>query len=184
MQSDKEHPNDDSRGRRRSVDFTLEDKRKILTGVAPTGSSKTKARRVREAAAKRRRLSQAALKAVIEAGGDVDSWRRLKREKLLTVESKQLAIETEASTRDDAVWTLPPASPDCHSLKEFPPQPVPVEPHSPSLASISSVFTGDQLPAQTALDTGRIGYKRVSRACDRCRLKRIRVCSLYTNFVR
>ncbi|KAM3425374.1 hypothetical protein BST61_g7320 [Cercospora zeina] len=54
------------------VNFTPGDAGKILNGVAPSGSSKTKARREREAADKRRRLSQAALQAVIEAGGDVE----------------------------------------------------------------------------------------------------------------
>jgi hypothetical protein len=58
-----------------------------LTGVAPSGSSKTKARREKEAAEKRRKLSQAAMKAVMEAGGDVDSLRRLEREGLLVLES-------------------------------------------------------------------------------------------------
>lgn len=69
------------------VNFTPDDSRKILTGVAPSGSSKTKARREKEAADKRRKLSQAAMKAVIEAGGDVDSLRRLEREGLLMLES-------------------------------------------------------------------------------------------------
>lgn len=44
---------------------------KILTGVAPSGSSKTKARREKEAAEKRRKLSEAAVRAVLLAGGDV-----------------------------------------------------------------------------------------------------------------
>lgn len=69
------------------VNFTPDDSRKILTGVAPSGSSKTKARREKEAADKRRKLSQAAMKAVMEAGGDVDSLRRLERESLLMLES-------------------------------------------------------------------------------------------------
>lgn len=69
------------------VNFTPHDSRKILTGVAPSGSSKTKARREKEAADKRRKLSQAAMKAVIEAGGDVDSLRCLEREGLLVLES-------------------------------------------------------------------------------------------------
>lgn len=54
------------------VNFTPHDSTKILSGVAPSGSSKTKARREKEAADKRRRLSQAAVKAVVEAGGDLD----------------------------------------------------------------------------------------------------------------
>jgi hypothetical protein len=65
------------------VNFTPHDSRKILTGVAPSGSSKTKARREKEAADKRRKLSQAAVQAVMEAGGDVGSLRRLEREGLL-----------------------------------------------------------------------------------------------------
>ncbi|KAF2249495.1 hypothetical protein BU26DRAFT_519544 [Trematosphaeria pertusa] len=65
------------------VNFTPDDSRKILTGVAPSGSSKTKARREKEAAEKRRKLSQAAMKAVMEAGGDVG---RLEREGLLVLE--------------------------------------------------------------------------------------------------
>jgi hypothetical protein len=69
------------------VNFTPHDSRKILTGVAPSGSSKTKARREKEAAEKRRKLSQAAMKAVLEAGGDVDSLRRLEREGLLVLET-------------------------------------------------------------------------------------------------
>ncbi|KAH8687811.1 hypothetical protein BGZ60DRAFT_522453 [Tricladium varicosporioides] len=55
------------------VNFTPSDSKKILTGVAPSGSSKTKARREKEAIEKRRKLSQAAVKAVKAAGGDVDS---------------------------------------------------------------------------------------------------------------
>jgi hypothetical protein len=66
------------------VNFTPDDSRKILTGVAPSGSSKTKARREKEAADRRRKLSQAAVKAVIEAGGDLG---RLEKEGLLVMES-------------------------------------------------------------------------------------------------
>ncbi|KAF2703255.1 hypothetical protein K504DRAFT_392907 [Pleomassaria siparia CBS 279.74] len=65
------------------VNFTPDDSKKILTGVAPSGSSKTKARREKEAADKRRRLSQAAVKAVIEAGGDL---ARLEKEGLLVMD--------------------------------------------------------------------------------------------------
>ncbi|GAB7351550.1 hypothetical protein MBLNU459_g2181t1 [Dothideomycetes sp. NU459] len=54
------------------VNFTPSDSAKLLTGVAPSGSSKTKAKREKEAADKRRKLSQAAVKAVFEAGGDID----------------------------------------------------------------------------------------------------------------
>lgn len=69
------------------VNFTPDDSRKILTGVAPSGSSKTKARREKEAAEKRRKLSQAAVKAVIEAGGDVERLKMLEREGLCVFES-------------------------------------------------------------------------------------------------
>jgi hypothetical protein len=54
------------------VNFTPSDSRKILTGVAPSGSSKTRARREKEAMEKRRKLSMAALRAVRAAGGDVE----------------------------------------------------------------------------------------------------------------
>jgi hypothetical protein len=54
------------------VNFTPSDGSLLMTGVAPSGSSKTKARREREAMERRRRLSEAALKAVQAAGGDVD----------------------------------------------------------------------------------------------------------------
>lgn len=55
------------------VNFTPNDSKKILTGVAPSGSSKTKARREQEARDKRRKLSEAALMAVRQAGGDVEA---------------------------------------------------------------------------------------------------------------
>ncbi|KYK60285.1 hypothetical protein DCS_01422 [Drechmeria coniospora] len=54
------------------VNFTPNDGSVLMTGVAPSGSSKTKARREKEAQDRRRRLSEAALKAVAAAGGDVD----------------------------------------------------------------------------------------------------------------
>ena len=63
------------------------DKSKILTGVAPSGSSKTKARREQEANEKKRRSSQAALKAVEALGGDVE---RLKAD--LEIEGMELGI--------------------------------------------------------------------------------------------
>lgn len=59
------------------VNFTAEDSNKILSGVAPSGSSKTKARREKEAADRRRRLSQAAVRAVVEAGGDLDALNQV-----------------------------------------------------------------------------------------------------------
>lgn len=55
------------------VNFTPSDSKKILTGVAPSGSSKTKARRELEARERRRKLSEAALNAVRSAGGDVEA---------------------------------------------------------------------------------------------------------------
>lgn len=57
------------------VNYTPDDSRKILTGVAPSGSSKTKARREAEQREKRRKLSQAAVRAVRDAGGDVEMLR-------------------------------------------------------------------------------------------------------------
>lgn len=56
------------------MNYTPNDSRQILTGVAPSGSSKTKARREKEAFEKRMRLNQAALRAVQAAGGDIDSF--------------------------------------------------------------------------------------------------------------
>lgn len=57
------------------VNFTPNDSQKILTGVAPSGSSKTKARREQEANEKRRRLSEAAEKILVESGGDLEKLR-------------------------------------------------------------------------------------------------------------
>jgi len=57
------------------VNYTASDSEKLLSGVAPSGSSKTKARREREAVEKRRRFSQTALKAVVKAGGDLAELR-------------------------------------------------------------------------------------------------------------
>lgn len=57
------------------VNFTPGDSQRILSGVAPSGSSKTKARREQEAMDRKRKLSLAAEKAVKEAGGDVEQLR-------------------------------------------------------------------------------------------------------------
>jgi hypothetical protein len=57
------------------VNYTPDDSKKILTGVAPSGSSKTKARREKEALEKRRKLSQAAARAIMAAGGDLGGLR-------------------------------------------------------------------------------------------------------------
>jgi len=58
------------------VNFTPKDSRKLLNDVAPSGSSKTKARREAEAREKRKKLGEAALKAVMRAGGDVSALER------------------------------------------------------------------------------------------------------------
>ena len=58
------------------VNFTPSDSKRILTGVAPSGSSKTKARREQEANEKKRKLSLAVLRAVEEAGGDTETLRK------------------------------------------------------------------------------------------------------------
>ncbi len=58
------------------VNYTPSDSKRILTGVAPSGSSKTKARREQEANEKKRKLSLAVLRAVEEAGGDPEPLRR------------------------------------------------------------------------------------------------------------
>ncbi|KAI0406006.1 hypothetical protein F4802DRAFT_129044 [Xylaria palmicola] len=59
--------------------FTADDKDQLMAGVAPSGSSKTKARREKEAQEKTKKLSEAALKA---AGGDLDPdlFKKLMRE--------------------------------------------------------------------------------------------------------
>lgn len=53
------------------VNFTANDSRKLLGGVAPSGSSKTKARREKEAREKRQRIGEVALNAIQKAGGDI-----------------------------------------------------------------------------------------------------------------
>lgn len=57
------------------VNYTPGDSQKILAGVAPSGSSKTKARREQEAHEQKRKLSLAAEKVIKEAGGDVEQLR-------------------------------------------------------------------------------------------------------------
>lgn len=47
------------------INYTPSDKKRILTGVAPSGSSKTKARREKEAADQKRKMSEAAKRAVL-----------------------------------------------------------------------------------------------------------------------
>ena len=64
------------------VNFTSNNSKEILNGVAPSGSSKTKARREKEAADRRRKLSEAAKRAVLQAGGDLEA---LEREELLVM---------------------------------------------------------------------------------------------------
>lgn len=54
------------------VNLTPSDSAKLLTGVAPSGSSKTKARREKEAAEKRRKFSAAAVRVIADAGGDIN----------------------------------------------------------------------------------------------------------------
>lgn len=57
------------------VNFTPSDKTVLMQGVAPSGSSKTKARREKEALDRRRKLSEATYKAVQAAGGDIERLR-------------------------------------------------------------------------------------------------------------
>jgi hypothetical protein len=56
------------------INFTPSDKNKILTGVAPSGSSKTKARREKEAQEQKRKMSEAARRAVLS--GDLGMLER------------------------------------------------------------------------------------------------------------
>lgn len=58
------------------VNYTPRDSAKLMSDVAPSGSSKTRARREQEAKDKRKRLSEAALQAVRRAGGDVSALER------------------------------------------------------------------------------------------------------------
>ncbi|KAJ9628256.1 hypothetical protein H2204_009373 [Knufia peltigerae] len=58
------------------VNFTPADSAKLMSDVAPSGSSKTRARRELEAREKRKKLSEAALKAVRVAGGDVAAFEK------------------------------------------------------------------------------------------------------------
>jgi hypothetical protein len=58
------------RGSCEFVNYTAGDSHRILKGVAPSGSSKTKLRREREEADKRRKLAENARIAVEKAGGD------------------------------------------------------------------------------------------------------------------
>lgn len=58
------------------VNMTAADSAKLLNDVAPSGSSKTRARREQEARDKRRRLSEAAVRAVRRAGGDVKALEK------------------------------------------------------------------------------------------------------------
>ncbi|KAI9787838.1 MAG: hypothetical protein M1816_007405 [Peltula sp. TS41687] len=58
------------------VNYTPHDSVTILGGVAPSGSSKTKAKREKAAAERQRKLSAAAVKAVAAAGGDLSVLSR------------------------------------------------------------------------------------------------------------
>lgn len=57
------------------VNYTPNDSHKILSSVAPSGSSKTKARREQEALEKKKKLTLIAERAVMDAGGDVEQLR-------------------------------------------------------------------------------------------------------------
>lgn len=62
------------------VNYTPNDHTVLMTGVAPSGSSKTKMRREKEAMERQRKLSEAVVKAVTAAGVDVS---RLKEEGIM-----------------------------------------------------------------------------------------------------
>lgn len=57
------------------VNYTANDSHKILSSVAPSGSSKTKARREQEALEKKKKLTLIAEQVVMDAGGDVEQLR-------------------------------------------------------------------------------------------------------------
>ncbi|KAI1098782.1 hypothetical protein F4804DRAFT_350040 [Jackrogersella minutella] len=60
--------------------YTPNDKKVLMNGVAPSGSSKTKARREREAQEHKRQMSEAYMHAIRAAGGDVDKLRQIESE--------------------------------------------------------------------------------------------------------
>jgi hypothetical protein len=62
------------------MNYTPHDHGVLMAGVAPSGSSKTKARREKEAAEKQRKMQEAVVKMVAAAGGDV---RKLREEGLV-----------------------------------------------------------------------------------------------------
>ncbi|SPQ22147.1 d7d2fc69-5b53-4a0c-9016-282b2d4a2fba [Thermothielavioides terrestris] len=59
------------------VNYTPEDSALLMTGVAPSGSSKTKARREREAAERQREFRDRLARMVAAAGGDVSKLEKL-----------------------------------------------------------------------------------------------------------
>ena len=77
--------------------FTPQDGSRILSGVAPSGSSKTKARREKEALEKRRRLSGLAIQHVQEMGGDAKQFRQLVRDDMSVEGSEvgQMEVQEE-----------------------------------------------------------------------------------------
>ncbi|KAI6082367.1 hypothetical protein F4821DRAFT_247192 [Hypoxylon rubiginosum] len=56
--------------------YTPSDKKVLMNGVAPSGSSKTKARREKEAMEHKRQMSEAYIQATRAAGGDVEKLRQ------------------------------------------------------------------------------------------------------------
>ncbi|KAI1401901.1 hypothetical protein F4819DRAFT_496365 [Hypoxylon fuscum] len=60
--------------------YTPSDKKVLMNGVAPSGSSKTKARREKEAQEHKRKMSQAYIEAIRAAGGDVDKLRQVEQD--------------------------------------------------------------------------------------------------------
>ena len=79
-----------SSGNFKPVKMTSDSSREKSTSVAPSGSSKTEARSGHEVTEKRRKLSRAAHKAVIDASGDTACLKRLEREKPIVVDSDAL----------------------------------------------------------------------------------------------
>jgi hypothetical protein len=59
------------------VNFTPNDHDFLMTGVAPSGSSKTKARREKEAIDRQRRLNEAVMRVVADSGVDVTTLKEL-----------------------------------------------------------------------------------------------------------
>jgi hypothetical protein len=89
------------------VTSALDDGGKVWTGVAPNGSSTTRARRGKESTKRRKTFNWVATKAVMDVGEGVDQLQALKREKLLVFEGyeadeSQAQMQTASDPKGDS----------------------------------------------------------------------------------